>query len=171
MTANTNLLNIRLFRDFEEVMREPGYKEDLPVSTSNYQYLLGHYDLKDEVACCRQKESGILCKEGHKKGFVVKLVDDSVTVVGNTCATTKFGVDSKIQKHASMYASENDRQARIERLGNLLGNKSKIINELRDACTPVYLLKKKIEAFMDKLGRRNCTKLQGRKPHSKITLT
>jgi len=46
------------------------------------------------LGCCREKPNGQLCGEGHKWGFVAKLKDGSITIIGNYCARDKFGADA-----------------------------------------------------------------------------
>lgn len=147
-------IGTRRFRDMEEVKQVPGYRPDHPVSKTNYQYILGFYRFKEEVRCCRVNDSGQICREGHKFGYVVRLVDQSVTIVGNDCATTKFGDDAQIRSDANRMANEIERLTRIERLGELLGNKEKILRELTEAQAQVDAMRTRVHAGFEKLGPR-----------------
>lgn len=144
----------RRFRDMEEVERVPGYQPNHPVSNTNYQCILGYYRLKEEVRCCRVNESGQVCREGHKFGYVVRLIDQSVTVVGNDCATTKFGAGAQIHSDANRMANEIERATRIERLGELLGNREQILRELTEAQARVDAMRTRAHAGIEELGPR-----------------
>jgi hypothetical protein len=89
-------VEIHTFNTIVEIEALPGFKRANPVSTKNYKRLLGDYFLSDEVKCCLQKGNDKLCDEGHKSGFVALVTDNSITLINNDCAKTKFDGESRL---------------------------------------------------------------------------
>lgn len=153
-------VNTRRFRDIEEVKQVAGYLPDHPVSKASYKCILGFYNFKEEVRCCRETENGRICKEGHKFGYVVQLLDHSSTIVGNNCATTKFGDDSQIRADANRMTNEIERMTRVERLGELLGNRDQILAALLDAQKRTDELRSRLHSNFQMLGPHTRSKLR-----------
>lgn len=153
-------ISTRLFKDMDEIAREAGFLPDHPVEKATYRAILGYYDFKEEVLCCRLKESGQLCKEGHKKGYVVKLVDDSLTIVGNSCATTKFGDGSQIQADATRLTNELERLDRVEKFGEYVGNKDSILSQLREWNEKTSAVGDQMRAMLGALGKKTVARLK-----------
>lgn len=155
----TESISVREFRDLLEIKNQQGFLTDNPVDINNYAEIIGHYHLKEELRCCRRKENKNLCSVGHNDGYVVRLQDDSTSIVGNVCALTKFGDRSKIKTDASRYSNEQVLQERIKRHGELLGNRDSILSELRTISDEVTSLRQRMARFQSLLGRRSVSKL------------
>lgn len=140
MTDNTekNLIEVRTFATMQEIESLLGFKEDNRINKDNYERIFGDYWFPDEVRCCREKTNGQLCGEGHKWGFVAKLKDGSITIIGNYCARDKFGADAKIKADRSKYLNEKRRRERLAQLEDLLADKEKVLKKL-------VLLKEELE--------------------------
>lgn len=112
----------REFKGADEIRKEPGFREDNPIRIDNYSALLGWYKLSeesDELACCVQRPNGSLCKTAHRHGWVARLADDSVTIVGSFCAKDKFGADAAIVtdiRRATRLLKETNEAERLQEL-------------------------------------------------------
>ncbi|WP_285404888.1 hypothetical protein [Luteibacter sp. ME-Dv--P-043b] len=121
-----------------EIEAMPGYRKDNPIDLSNYRKLIGYYGFDAEVACCVRRESGTLCREGHRHGFVAELTDDSITIIGNNCAANRFAADSAISKDRRILENRKLQVRRFGRLVELLDTRgatesalSRVMEELR----------------------------------------
>jgi hypothetical protein len=97
----------------------PGFRDNNPISKTNYKCIIGDYNLPEEICCCFLKDSGKLCGEEHKKGWVVELQDGTVSIIGNVCAEAKFGADSHLIADQSRYINEKKRQEKHATLKQL----------------------------------------------------
>ncbi|TXH74951.1 hypothetical protein [Thiobacillus sp.] len=151
---------IRTFGSFSEIQALPGFVLDNPITKDNYARLLGDYSLADEVHCCFQKENGNLCNEGHKWGFVAALKDNSVTIVGNNCAISKFGADSTLKSDISRYINEKKRQERLDVLTQLISEKQNRLSALHITLENLKELRKRIGLFKARLGDQTRRRLE-----------
>lgn len=152
MVEDSEFIEIRTFASPSEIWDLHGFKHDNGVNRSNYLRLKGDYWFPDEVHCCFLKENGNLCNEGHKWGFVAELADGSFTIVGNNCAITKFGADSKIKADRTKYLNEKRRRERLASLADLLEQKDENLLLLEHKELELLKLKRSVKAFREKLG-------------------
>ncbi|MCG7927986.1 MAG: hypothetical protein JAY67_20900, partial [Candidatus Thiodiazotropha taylori] len=68
MTEDEKPIEVRTFNTMQEVEKIPKFKNNNPVNINNYKEVLGDYDFKDEVKCCREKPNGNLCGTEHQYG-------------------------------------------------------------------------------------------------------
>lgn len=162
MPDNTkdNLIEVRTFATMQEIESLPGFKEDNPINKDNYERIFGDYWFPDEVKCCREKPNGQLCNEGHKWGFVAKLKDGSITIIGNYCARDKFGADAQIKADRSKYLNEKRRRERLAQLEDLLADKEKVLNQLVVLKEELENTQGRVNEFSDSLGGRTLRRLQ-----------
>jgi hypothetical protein len=162
MTDNTedNLIEVRTFATMQEIESLLGFKEDNPINKDNYERIFGDYWFPDEVTCCREKTNGQLCGEGHKWGFVAKLKDGSITIIGNYCARDKFGADAKIKADRSKYLNEKRRRERLAQLEDLLADKEKVLKKLVLLKEELEKIQDRVNNFSDSLGGRTLRRLQ-----------
>jgi hypothetical protein len=162
MTDETDdkLVEVRTFASIDEIRSVKGFKEDNPVSKENYDCIIGDYWFPDEVKCCRDKLNGQLCGEAHKWGFVAKLRDGTITIVGNKCARDKFGADAKIKADRSRYIREKTRREKFIQLGELLAEKEARIGRLVVAEGSLKRIQERVSRFLAPLGERTRRRLQ-----------
>jgi hypothetical protein len=144
----------------EEIQNLPGFKSENPINKDNYAAIFGDYWFPDEVKCCREKPNGQLCGEGHKYGFVAKLKDESITIVGNYCAVNKFGADAKIKADRNKYLNEKRRREGFIRLGDLLAEKESRLSNLDALRVKAKQIQGRIKEFSGSLGERSIRLLQ-----------
>lgn len=152
MKENTNSIEIRTFATMQEVTCLNGYLENNPVSEANYERIFGDYWFDPKVKCCRQKLNGELCKREHNFGFVAKLKDGSITIIGNCCAKDKFDADANIRKDRSKYINEKRRRERLSQLSELLDEREEILNKLDSLFNRLKTVQKRVSDFSNSLG-------------------
>lgn len=151
---------IRTFNSIAEIEALPGFKKENPVSPKNYKHLLGDYLFNDEVKCCLLKENDKLCNEGHKWGYVAVLNDDSITLVGNDCAQTKFDGKSKLSADRSKYLNQKKHEAGLERLRALVAHKDSALIEVQQVKADLATVQNRIYAMREKLGPQTMRHLE-----------
>jgi hypothetical protein len=142
------------FFTLEEIYNEPGFREALPVSLSNYRGLHGYYQFAPgtDVNCCVQRPSGTLCKKAHRKGWLARVEGDAVTIIGGTCATTKFGADSIIGSDIAVATNQLDEATKRERLYGQITDVREVLKWCVDARAALSDNKAKIDALATGLG-------------------
>lgn len=158
--SEDNLIEVRTFATVQEIELLPGFKDSNPINKDNYQCILGDYRFPDEVKCCREKANGQLCGKGHKWGFVAKLKDGSITIIGNHCAIDKFGADAKIKADRSRYLNEKRRRERLAQLADLLADKDIVLEKLESLEKELDKIQNRINNFSNSLGERTFRRLQ-----------
>jgi hypothetical protein len=135
-----------------EIRDYPGFRDNNPISKTNYKCIIGDYNLPEEICCCFLKDSGKLCGEEHKKGWVVELQDGTVSIIGNVCAEAKFGADSRLIADQSRYINEKKRQEKLATLKQQLADKPLRLDQLSGLRNRLVQLESKIEGFTEQLG-------------------
>jgi hypothetical protein len=132
---------IRTFLSEQEIRDEPGFLEDALFSIEDYEALLGDYRLPDRLRCCLKSPERSRCPATHHWGFVIRLKDATVTVVGNRCGNEKFGAESALSKDRKAYLKEKERQDALKRLRELLAARQaseeeadQVYQQLREMC-------------------------------------
>ncbi len=111
------------------------------------------------MKCCFKKPNGNLCVELHKSGFVVKLKDETISLVGNKCAKDKFGADARIKVDRSKYLNEKRRREQFIQLGRLLADKSQRLVTLDALKERTKSVQHRIEEFLASLGERTARRI------------
>lgn len=153
-------IEVRTFATMEDIRSLRGFEENNPVSKDNYDRIIGDYDFSDEVKCCREKSTGYLCGEGHKRGFVARLKDKTISIVGNYCAKDKFGADATIKADRSKYINEKRRRERFVQLDNLVAEKEIRLSKLEVLKEELRKIQERIKGFLDSLGEKTRRRLQ-----------
>jgi len=122
---------IRQFHTFEEILALEGFVNKQPITKEKYKKILGHYDFDFDVKCCLEKPNSRLCNHDHQFGFVVRLQDNSVSILGNVCAKNHFDADTNIRKDLFAYNREKRRQEKFERFYTLLADKDIALEKLK----------------------------------------
>ncbi|HVI58388.1 MAG TPA: hypothetical protein VM619_05880 [Luteimonas sp.] len=152
-------MDIRTFLSFEEIVAEPAYRSSNGVNEVTYESLVGHYTFQDDVHCCYLNSTGNLCNEAHKFGFVVRLKDQSLTIVGNSCAATKFGADSSLRMDTARYNNEKRRRERLAELTEILESRDAYERRL-DAClNAIKDVKSNRDEFLSHFGNGTVSSL------------
>lgn len=157
--TENNLIEVRTFATMEEIRALGEFKDDNPINKDNYDRIYGDYWFPDEVKCCREKPNGQLCGEGHKWGFVAKLIDGSITIIGNYCARDKFGADARIKTDRSKYLNEKRRRERLTQLDDLLADKELKLEKLKELEDELRIIQNRVKDFSDSLGVRTLRRL------------
>jgi len=155
-----DLIEIRTFASMEEIRALPNFREQNGVHAENYSRLYGDYWFSDEVKCCFKKPNGHLCGEDHKKGFVVQLKDETITIVGNICARDRFAADARIRTDRNRYINEKRRRHQLQLLEEMLADKEKRLVELDALKARVAAVMERVRKFTDSLGNLTTRKLQ-----------
>lgn len=153
-------IEIRTFSTMDEIRGLAGFKENNPVNKDNYEQIIGDYLFRDEVNCCREKSAGHLCGEGHKWGFVARLKDKSISIVGNCCARDKFGAEAQIKIDRSKYLNEKKRRERFEQFANLLAEKNSTFIKLDLLEEQLKNSQNRVRDFLFSIGERTRRRLQ-----------
>lgn len=161
MSDDTGILDIRRFTTIEEIKDLPCFVENNPITTDTYLSLLGDYDFPEKIArCCRLKDSGKLCNEEHKYGFVATLTNGSCTIIGNCCAKDKFGADSKIRADRARVVNEQKRRQDLEQLRSLLAGKDDLLARLVRVVDRVKALQNTVSSFSANIGQPTARRLR-----------
>jgi hypothetical protein len=152
MQTPSQSLEIRSFASMHEIRDLKGFVENNPVSKLSYERLLGDYNFGEEVCCCFQKDTGKLCGEEHKKGWVVELKDKTVSIIGNICAAAKFGADSRLIRDQSRYINEKRRLERLAALQQQIADKPQRLEQLGGLRDRLKELETRIKGFTGQFG-------------------
>lgn len=153
-------VEIRTFNSISEIEALPGFKKVNPVSPKNYKYLLGDYSLSDEVSCCLLKSNDKLCNEGHKWGFIAVLVDNSITLVGNDCAQTKFNGESRLSADRAKYLNQKKHEEGLDRLRALVEQKDSALEEVLQVKSNLAIVQGRVHTMRGKLGPQTMRHLE-----------
>lgn len=146
----------RQFSTIAEIESYPGFLPDNPVSLDRYASIVGPYSLNypvEQMACCVQNSGGGLCRQGHGKGWMVKLKDESASIIGVDCAEEKFGVDSSVFHDIKRAINEINRLDTEARLQELLSTRDVRLAEIDRAIENLEQVEIRINAIRDELGR------------------
>lgn len=129
-----------------------GFREENPVSESNYKELLGDYRLAEKLRCCIQTKQGNLCHTKHNYGFVVRLKDDSASIIGNQCANDKFDAKSRVMQDRARFLNAQNRQKARERIAELLIDKELSVNAIQLAHDDLIALEGRLHELRARFG-------------------
>lgn len=150
MTSST--MDIQTFSNPEEVRALPNFIENNPLTKATYKKLLGDYHFRENVACCFQKDNGNLCLHLHRRGWVVELLNGTVTLLGNDCASVQFDLDSKLIADRNLYSNEKRRKDRLASINQLMAQKSDRLDQLSHLRTKLESLRDRVSALTSEFG-------------------
>lgn len=149
---STSTVSIQTFVSFEELRKVPGFVENNPLTKATYRGIVGDYHLNEDVSCCFQKENGNLCLHLHKHGWLVELINGTVTLLGSDCASMQFDLDSKLIADRDRYKNEQRRKDRLAAIVELIDQKVIRLEQLSGLRTRLESLKDRVTAFGSKFG-------------------
>ena len=152
MTEKDALIEVKTYHSVAEISSIEGFRNENPINKENYDRIIGDYWFDDEVKCCFEKTNGNLCNEGHKRGYVARLKDESVTIVGNVCARDKFGADAKIKADRSRYINEKRRLQRLETVKQLLSERNERLVAISEIRNDLRKISSDRDKFLEKVG-------------------
>jgi hypothetical protein len=138
------------FKSFDEIRALEGFRLHKPISTNTYQRVIGDYLLPEEVRCCQIKKNGNLCLHNHKFGFVVQLQDNSISLLGNTCAQD-YAETTRLKADINSYQNEKRRQAQLKQLNVLLSEVAPDINKLKASYSAIVRESEAVKKLRDEL--------------------
>ncbi|MGB7399052.1 hypothetical protein [Castellaniella sp.] len=157
---NTPFIGVQTFSSPEEIWELSAFVEENPINRANYKRLIGDYNFGEEVRCCYEERPGKLCREPHKRGWVAELSDGSVTIIGNHCAEAKFGADSSLIAHRSLYNNEKRRRERLSAIYLQIQGKSRRLERMAQLRAQLKTLESRVSDFADELGTATVRILQ-----------
>jgi len=143
---------VRRFESVEEVMREPSFRPDEPITVESYQLLGGWSSFTgDRVQCCCARPTGTLCGRKHGRGWVAQRKDGIATLIGGDCAADKFAAGSialedmrradneiaRLEREGRLQTLLADRDAKIHELESLIGELKQLLASLGRLATEV----------------------------------
>ncbi|ASC67584.1 hypothetical protein B9P52_26415 [Achromobacter denitrificans] len=146
------MMDIQTFANPAEVRALPNFVENNPLTKVSYKGLAGDYHFSEDVACCFQKDNGNLCLQLHRRGWLIELLDGTVTLLGNDCASMQFDLDSKLIADRSRYNNEKRRKERLASINHLIAQKSARLEELGRLRTSLESLKARANVFASEFG-------------------
>jgi hypothetical protein len=149
----------RRFASMADIEREPGFVPDNPIDATNYRRLVGYYRFEEEVACCYRK-GRVLCREGHRFGFVALLSDQTITLVGNSCAKTRFGAGTQFEIDRRTFENRRTLHDRFGRLAGFVEKQDDLRTMLASEKAALHALKGRFGALCEALGRRLVDRLR-----------
>lgn len=103
--------------EIDKVLARVKLESATPVTKDNFVSVIDEYKIhKGHLECLCAEGFKNVCKQKHKHGYIVKLKDNSLSLIGNRCAKLKFAEDSEIRKSIVLYKNQ---QKLKERLGKL----------------------------------------------------
>lgn len=152
---------MKRFKSRDEVVTLPGFKHEQPISLETYRGLVGWYSLeKKEMRCCSLRNSGALCRTPHQTGWVARVADGALTIIGGDCAKQKYEADSIIMRDISAAQKGIDEQLANERLAELLSDKERARGAVAAALERLDERRRALQGFMEAVGRKNQSRLE-----------
>lgn len=142
------------FATFEEIADLPGFLPDNPLTQENYKHIVGWYRLHEKRCCCVQRASGTLCATPHNHGWVARLQDGSITILGGDCAKEKFGADSTVFRDIGLAQNIRKAKERDDRVAQLVTHGASYEAQLQDWITQLKTSRRGIEDFLCSIGEK-----------------
>lgn len=147
----TEHVKVIRFNNYEEIASTPGFVEDHPFEKESYHSVVGVYRLKDKLGCCFSNK-GRVCKTPHNFGYVIRLSDGFVTLVGNECVN-KLSGDEKLVVDVKAFKKEESRQDKLKFVKERVAGEVCTINEVRDAYKRIKDIEVFVEGFFSRLPK------------------
>lgn len=161
MPALSNTADVTCFETFAEIRILDDFREANPLNVDSYAAIVGYYNLPERVYCCVEKANGQLCHPEHGKGWVVRKIDGSLTIMGKDCANDKFGADSKIFQDINHVRNALRRQERLSKLAKHLAVREERVHDLQLQRQALDAMRLRTKAFLDELGPKVTQRLLG----------
>jgi len=142
------------FASFEEIAELPGFMPENPLTQKNYMQILGWYRLSEKRSCCVQRTSGTLCATPHNHGWVARLRDGSITILGSNCAKEKFGADSTVFRDIGLAQNIKKAREREKRIAQLVAEGARYEARLQDWIIQLKASYHGVDDFLRGVGER-----------------
>lgn len=97
-------------KDYESLQQHPHFKESIPRDTSKLDSLVGEYRSPQKVKCA--------FGHPHMRGYLVRLNDETLTLLGHNCGENHFDVRDYIRSK-NAFTALRDRELLKRRLASL----------------------------------------------------
>lgn len=115
-----------VLKKIEDVLEMEGLVIDHPVTEENYDCFVAEYHLPNqEMSCCCIDAKG-RCNQKHGHGFVVKVKDGYLSVIGHDCAKNKFSEKSNVRNDIITWKNNKAKRQKFNELYRYLDKKEKI---------------------------------------------
>lgn len=161
MPALSNTTEVICFETFTEIRSLKDYRDENPLNTESYAAIVGYYNLPERVYCCVEKANGQMCRHEHGKGWVVRKIDGSLTIMGKDCANDKFGANSKVFQDINHVQNALRRQARLSKVLTHLVLRDERVRDLHLHRLTLDAMRARTKAFLEELGPKVTQRLLG----------
>lgn len=148
------------FSSFEEIADLPGFVPGNPLTQENYKQIVGWYRLREKRSCCVQRTGNTLCATPHNHGWVARLQDGSLTILGGDCAKTKFGADSTVFKDIRLAQNAKKARERELRIAQLVAESARHEALLQAAITELKASHRSVDEFLHGIGNEFRTRIE-----------
>lgn len=152
MTSENPIKEVRTFETEQEIRDLPGFVENNPVDQDNYRELVGDYHFAQKMRCCLKRTSGVLCQTPHNYGFVVRLTDRSISIIGNACGATKFDAESKLSRDKALFLNLKKRRDTQQRIAELLSGKEQALARIWSLLDDLTSMESRMAALLARFG-------------------
>lgn len=142
------------FASFEEIVDLPGFVPENPLTQENYKQIVGWYRLPEKRCCCVQRASGALCATPHNHGWVARLHDGSITILGGDCAKEKFGADSTVFRDIGLAQNIKKAKEREKRAAQLVAEGERYEMQLQSWITQLKTSHRGVNDFLCGIGEQ-----------------
>lgn len=145
-----------------EILGDPAFVAENPVSLENYSTLDGWYAFeKEELTCCVRKTAGF-CHQRHRKGWVVNLKDGTKSVIGGHCAKADFGAVSLIGQDIARAQNAIDQAEALEDIQRYLVERDSKLAAVKDMLDRATDAHRRILDFLARAGSANARAIKDR---------
>jgi hypothetical protein len=148
------------YKSIVEVRALFGFKEDNPLSKINYKELVDDYRFPEPSRCCFEPDGRSLCRKLHQNGYVVRLQDETVTIIGIDCANNHFDAEHQIHSDRAKHENKKLYSESLARVQQMLADKEANMERIRAAHANLKQLKVRTDAFLRESGSKCASKLQ-----------
>jgi hypothetical protein len=142
------------FASFEEISDLPGFMPENPLTQENYKQIVGWYCLPEKRCCCVQRASGTLCATLHNHGWVARLQNGSITILGSDCAKEKFGADSTVFRDIGLAQNIKKARDREKRVAQLVAEGARYEAHLQEWITRLKSSYRGVDDFLRSIGEQ-----------------
>ena len=162
MASGDFVSDLQEFFSIEEIKAQVGYEANNPLHEDNYKRIFGHYHLPEgkEVECCVRKDNGNLCKHQHRHGWVARLKNDTVTILGGDCAANKFIANSSLARDLTKAKNALEFIEKRDRAKRLLLDRDDLLAELAVLGEKLHAEWRRIHELRNQFGDAIWTRLE-----------
>ncbi|HHK3223918.1 hypothetical protein ACOUVU_02870 [Acinetobacter baumannii] len=148
--------------NYDEVLGLPGFLEQNLITPENFDSVFSDYQIRDrDMHCCLVSDRG-LCNHKHNFGYVIKLKDGSLSIMGNDCAERKFGTNGGIIQGISLYENTKEAEKKLGKVFDFAIRIDEYIERLRKIEVNLKIIEDYYFNLKLNIGSRNYLKLNER---------